>query len=244
MDSLKRMMNYAVAPFRVIADKSQEYCGHLMSEKDKSKKVERIYPIPSYRTQAKVFFQGPTEIIDGIYLGSAFNAASYYKLRQLGVKMVINVTREIRNYYPSDFVYHQYDLFDNNQDRIHQYLDAAYQNITAFRQENPDQKILIHCFMGASRSASILIYYLMKTQKDDDGVYWSFSRAAEFVKNKRKIINPTKRFFADINGFDHDVEELEHEHLGAELYPILEDEQKSEVDDEGEIVDLELTSSS
>ena len=38
--------------------------------------------------------------------GSAYNAASYYDLKEKNIKMILNVTSEISEYYPDDFEYH------------------------------------------------------------------------------------------------------------------------------------------
>jgi atypical dual specificity phosphatase len=124
--------------------------------------VVRLFPRPSVWSQLVVFFKSPTHIIDNIYLGSAFNAASYYKLKKLNIGLVINMTREISMYYPNDFIYKQYDLYDNNRESIKEYLEKALADIYDYQKQNPEKNILIHCFMGASRSATLVAYYLMR----------------------------------------------------------------------------------
>jgi atypical dual specificity phosphatase/dual specificity phosphatase 12 len=47
---------------------------------------------------------------------------------------------------------------------------------------------LVHCYAGISRSASIIISYLMKKYN------WSYEKAYNYVKNKRPIINPNRGF--------------------------------------------------
>jgi len=46
----------------------------------------------------------------------------------------------------------------------------------------------VHCAAGVSRSASIVIAYLMKIN------HWTFENAYSFVKSKRKIIDPNFGF--------------------------------------------------
>ena len=52
--------------------------------------------------------------------------------------------------------------------------------------------------MGSSRSASILIYYIMKTLKKENGDKYNLDEAIEFIKNKRDIINPSKKFISEL----------------------------------------------
>lgn len=52
--------------------------------------------------------------------------------------------------------------------------------------------------MGASRSASIVIYYLMKTQKNPDGSCFTFDNAFQYLREKRCTVNPTFRLTKDL----------------------------------------------
>lgn len=49
-------------------------------------------------------------------------------------------------------------------------------------------KVLVHCYAGISRSATVVIAYLMSTQDK------SFREAYDFVKSKRSEINPNEGF--------------------------------------------------
>ena len=112
--------------------------------------------------------------------------------------MIINVTQEISQYYPDYFTYYQYELYDNNHDNIKEYLGDAYKNIKNF-QENKDGNILVHCFMGASRSASVVLYYLTKEKiNKETGKHFTLQEALIFLKNKRPIVNPTNKLLEDL----------------------------------------------
>lgn len=205
-----------------LADKTSEYIGFYLGynnnddlhsdHDDDIQEFSEILRVESYTDEKSsnrineelglinrytIFFQEPTYVTDNIYLGSAYNAASYDKLKSLNIKLIINVTSEIRNYYPDDFTYIQYNLYDNNKHSIEKYLHDAFINIQEF-QKNKEGNILIHCFMGASRSASLVIYYLMKTMKHDDGKSYTFDDAHNFLKKKRPLVNPTFRFAKDL----------------------------------------------
>ncbi len=179
-------------------DKLNDYNQFLQVEKYVSEENnKRILPEVGLMHEYSVFFGPPTHIIDNIYLGSAFNAASYDALKENNITSILNITREISNYFPEDFQYVRYDLYDNNKHSIKSYLDRAFAAIR-FQQDNVDGNILVHCYMGASRSASVVLYYLMKTKKNDDGEFMSFDEALNFLKSKRSNVNPTFRFTKDL----------------------------------------------
>ena len=52
--------------------------------------------------------------------------------------------------------------------------------------------ILIQCHAGISRSSTMLIAYLMKKNK------WSLSHAFDYVKSKRRMINPNPNFMKQL----------------------------------------------
>jgi protein-tyrosine phosphatase len=182
-------MDTLFACYKVIADKTYDY---IFQQPKLSQPVNRIYKHNTYYdyfyniiNQYYFFFSSPTHIIDNIYLGSAFNAASYQTLKDLNIKHIINVTQEITPYFDNyeEFNYKIYKLYDNNQDDIEKYLDDSYNYII-----NNVDNILVHCYMGSSRSATIVIYYLMKKYS------MTFEESINLVKEKRNIVNLTNKF--------------------------------------------------
>ena len=157
----------------------------------------RIFPPSGYYNEYSTFWSEPTSVVDNIYLGSAYNAASYTSLNKLNIKVILNATIEISNYYPEEFIYLRYKLYDNNKHSIKKYLEKSFNDIQ-YHQQNTKGNILIHCFMGASRSASIVIYYLMRTQKHEDGKPYTFDDAVSYLRNKRITVNPTFRLTKDL----------------------------------------------
>ncbi len=217
---MKRVYNYVSSNTKVLYDKAADYVSqYIKSESDSDSdgddtikdydgvlKIElyqdedkstRIYPPVGYYTEYSSFWSEPTHVVDNIYLGSAYNAASYKTLKNRNIKVIMNATTEISDYYPDDFTYLRYKLYDNNKHSIKKYLEKSYDDIK-YHQEHTPGNILVHCFMGASRSASIVIYYLMRTQKKPDNTYFTFDDAIAFLKEKRIVVNPTFRLTKDL----------------------------------------------
>lgn len=158
----------------------------------------RLFPLSTYREEYGTYFGPATRIIDNIYIGSAHNASDYNTFVENNINMVINVTTEISNYYKDcmEISYFNYPLYDNNEESIGEYLELAYNQILN-HQKTRKGNILVHCFMGASRSASIIIYYLMH-KENKNGKKYTFDEALHFIREKRKIVNPTFRLTKDL----------------------------------------------
>ena len=180
------ILSYLSATYRVVSDKICEYW-----DRKENNTSDRLFDNHSFYDQYKTFFSCPTHIIDNIYLGSAFNAANFSQLSELGIEVIVNVTKEISIHFPNNYIYKQFGLYDNNEENIDKYLGDIYN----FIKEHINKKIFIHCKMGASRSASVVIFYLMKQHK------MSLEDSIDYVKKKRMIINPNCRFVDTLKNY-------------------------------------------
>jgi protein-tyrosine phosphatase len=192
------IINYISSGLKVLVDRTADFLiYYTMSDNDIDEETtktpqpttKRIFTPKSKIDQMQTFFSEPTHIIDNIYLGSAFNASNYNSLKKNNIGFIINMTNEISNYYENEFEYKKYGLYDNNIQPIQQFLNKAYEDILEFQQYNPTNNILVHCFMGASRSASIVAYYIHKKHNKN------INDAIIFMKNKRNVVNPTVLFY-------------------------------------------------
>jgi len=75
-------------------------------------------------------------------------------------------------------------------------IDLAY-NYIDFVVKN-DEKILVHCMVGKSRSVSMVMYYLMRKYRIDS------SEAYKYVKNNRNLASPNESFINQLKNYDHD----------------------------------------
>ena len=92
-------------------------------------------------------------ILDYLYLGSEWNASNLEELRANGITHILNVTREIDNFYPAVFVYKNIREYDEEATDLLKYLDRTYKFIRMVKEEGG--KVLVHCKMGISRSATV-----------------------------------------------------------------------------------------
>ncbi|KPJ06104.1 Protein phosphatase Slingshot [Papilio machaon] len=135
----------------------------------------------------------PTEIFDHVYLGSEWNASNLEELQRNGVRHILNVTREIDNFFPGMFDYLNIRVYDDDKTDLLKHWDNTFKYINKARNEG--SKVLVHCKMGISRSASVVIAYAMKAFN------WNFDKALKHVKAKRNCIKPNTNFLNQLETY-------------------------------------------
>jgi len=92
----------------------------------------------------------------------------------------------------------QYNIILNLQDmshiRIIDHFEDAFKIFDEVKSNN--SIIFVHCMMGKSRSATLVIAYLMKSLNMD------YEDAYKFVKSHRKIIFPNLGFVRQLKEFE------------------------------------------
>ncbi|XP_066465697.1 protein phosphatase Slingshot homolog 1 [Tiliqua scincoides] len=132
----------------------------------------------------------PSLIFDHLYLGSEWNASNLEELQGSGVDYILNVTREIDNFFPGLFAYHNIRVYDEEKTDLLAHWNEAYHFINKAKKNR--SKCLVHCKMGVSRSASTVIAYAMKE------FGWSLEKAYNYVKQKRSIARPNAGFMRQL----------------------------------------------
>ncbi|CRK96813.1 CLUMA_CG009948, isoform B [Clunio marinus] len=135
----------------------------------------------------------PTEIFEHVYLGSEWNASNLEELQRNGVRHILNVTREIDNFFPGMFDYFNVRVYDDEKTDLLKHWDNTFKYISRAKMEG--SKVLVHCKMGISRSASVVIAYAMKAYD------WDFDQAIKHVKEKRNCIKPNKNFVSQLETY-------------------------------------------
>ncbi|KAK3588674.1 hypothetical protein CHS0354_028884 [Potamilus streckersoni] len=136
----------------------------------------------------------PTKIEEYLYLGSEWNASNLEELQQNGVGYILNVSREIDNFFPEVLRYLNVREWDVKEANLLKYWEDTHKFITHARQKS--SKTLVHCKMGISRSASTVIAFLMKEHN------WSRQEAFDYTKARRSIINPNEGFWKQLETYE------------------------------------------
>lgn len=87
-------------------------------------------------------------------------------------------------------------LNDTPEEDISKYFDQTYTFINNFI--NKGENVLVHCRAGVSRSATVVINYIMKKKYENEIVTSNpqqvLNEVVEFVRSKRVFINPNSGF--------------------------------------------------
>ena len=125
------------------------------------------------------------QIIDRLYIGDHRAISNKAILDKHKITHIVNCTSEVPNYFEKKYRYLKLGLNDDLTEILFDLLEPSYRYINSVLSI-PTTNVIIHCYMGKSRSASILIYYLMRKLKI------SYHDALKLVRSKRKIVQPNK----------------------------------------------------
>ncbi|XP_007521373.1 dual specificity protein phosphatase 10 isoform X2 [Erinaceus europaeus] len=140
-----------------------------------------------------------TPILPFLFLGNEQDAQDLDSLQRLNIGYVINVTTHLPLYHYEKglFNYKRLPATDSNKQNLRQYFEEAFEFIEEAHQCG--KGLLIHCQAGVSRSATIVIAYLMKHTR------MTMTDAYKFVKGKRPIISPNLNFMGQLLEFEEDL---------------------------------------
>ncbi|KAM5141500.1 protein phosphatase Slingshot homolog 3 [Mantella aurantiaca] len=135
----------------------------------------------------------PSEIFPYLYLGSEWNASNLEELQKNRVTHILNVTREIDNFFPETFQYLNIRVLDEESTNLLPYWKETHSFISKAKRQ--DTSVLVHCKMGVSRSASTVIAYAMKEYE------WTLEQAMKHVKERRSIVQPNAGFLRQLQTY-------------------------------------------
>ncbi|XP_073053422.1 dual specificity protein phosphatase 1 isoform X2 [Primulina eburnea] len=120
----------------------------------------------------------PSEIEEGIYLGSLGAANDKITLKSLNITHVLTVASSLSPAHPNDFIYKTIP----EEARI------------------TGGGVLVHCFAGRSRSVTVVVAYLMFK----NGM--PLLEALEHVKILRPVASPNLGFMSQLHGFERSLQ--------------------------------------
>lgn len=136
-------------------------------------------------------------IIDNIYLGSCSGCSDFNLLKNKNIHYICNISDNIPNFFEERLEYFNIKIKDNGIDFFTlDELEKSYDFI--IKTQNKKKNILVHCFVGRSRSVTVLIYYLMKKYN------FTIKESIIYLKNKRFYINPSINFISNIQNIIKD----------------------------------------
>lgn len=138
----------------------------------------------------------PSKVEEGLYLGSVGAANNTSALKSLNVTHILTVASSLKPVYPNDFVYKIIKISDREEVQISEYFDECFDFIEEARRVGG---VLVHCFVGKSRSVTIVISYLMRKHG------MTFSEAYKFVKSRRPVAGPNAGFVSQLQNYEKTI---------------------------------------
>ncbi|KAG2379424.1 hypothetical protein C9374_006541 [Naegleria lovaniensis] len=138
-----------------------------------------------------------TKITGQLWLGDIDDAFNDQGLKEHNISHIVTCVKSLEPIYPEKgYQYLNLHLYDEEDQNIVEMFGVSFDFIDNAIKSG--HNVLVHCMKGKSRSASILIAYLMKKNS------WTFEYALNFVKSKRTIVQPNA-------GFERQLLQLEDE---------------------------------
>ncbi|CAD8192376.1 unnamed protein product [Paramecium octaurelia] len=135
-----------------------------------------------------------------LWLGDYTAAEDKPTLDNKGIRTVLTVACQLNIKYNDQNMTHKtYSILDSEQANVAQFFDDSFYQI---KNGLKSGSVLVHCAAGVSRSASIVIAYLMRNKG------WTYSEAISYVKSKRFVICPNSGFQRQLKNFEKQLRQL------------------------------------
>eukprot|EP01116_Phalansterium_solitarium_P012002 TRINITY_DN27928_c0_g1_i1.p2 TRINITY_DN27928_c0_g1~~TRINITY_DN27928_c0_g1_i1.p2 ORF type:complete len:202 (-),score=69.31 TRINITY_DN27928_c0_g1_i1:139-744(-) len=143
-----------------------------------------------------------------VYLGSMRDAHDVEQLKHADIRWVLNMaqlslTARFGGLGVAGMLYRKHDLAitikgicssDKETYDISQHFDECFEFIEQARAKN--ERVLVHCAQGISRSPTVVIAYLMRQNK------WDYFTARRFVRQQRPIVYPNLGFVRQLKEYE------------------------------------------
>ena len=153
----------------------------------------------------------PDRVRDGLFIGSLRSAQNDFVYKELGIKHVVTCGRNLRvNTHGVDHL--EVAVEDVEEQPLLPFLETAIKYIT---EREGKGGVLVHCFAGLSRSATVVLAYLMARHRV------RLDTAIEELISVRPAVHPNPGFVNDLVSFDRqlfgeDARPLDMTNLGKE----------------------------
>ncbi|CAN0886817.1 Dual specificity protein phosphatase 1 [Linum grandiflorum] len=136
----------------------------------------------------------PCLIEEGLFLGSVGAANNKNVLKSNNITHILTVANSIAPVYPNDFVYKVIAVADREETNLRQYFEECINFIDEAKRQGGG--VLVHCFVGRSRSVTIILAYLMKKRG------MTVSQALEHVRSRRPQASPNLGFVLQLREYE------------------------------------------
>ena len=150
-------------------------------------------------------------IDNALYYGNAEQASDRKVINNLKITHIVNVTnmdfkikwnenenenenkKEEKDKQHNEIKYLKLAIHDNEDNKISKYFETANKFINdALMDSDHDNRVLVHCMFGSSRSGTILVQYIMNRNKI------SLFKAYKYIYKCRPCLYPNSSFMDEL----------------------------------------------
>jgi protein-tyrosine phosphatase len=152
-------------------------------------------PLPPGRSG----YGSPSIVIDDfLYHGDLNQASNIGLLNSLGIRHIVSVCDfSLEKSITDKCNVLWINLSDDIGADVKQYFDQTNKFLYECKEKN--EKVLVHCQMGISRSSSIILAYLMKYHHD------TLYKAYNYLLERRRIAVPNYSFFIQLIRYENEL---------------------------------------
>lgn len=140
-----------------------------------------------------------SQVVDRVYLGTYKGSLDKKALLDTGISHIVQAIEVEENPYGSDFVYLNVTVRDVKEQDLEQYFDMVADFIQNALRKSETNKVFLHCGSGISRSAALVIAYLMKYEQKFN---YNFRKAYNYLKKRRIQVKPNKGFKLQLQSYE------------------------------------------
>ncbi|KAI9464422.1 protein-tyrosine phosphatase-like protein [Lactarius psammicola] len=157
---------------------------------------EKQHEMRPDRSAAKHNKRVPSKIAPRLYLTCRSTASDVVQLTSLGITHVLSVLEDAPTF-PSTIPLRRLhvSISDYEDEDILTHLPTTTSFIRGALAESPSNRIMVHCAMGISRSATVVIAYLIATTQ------MTPREALAAVRAKRAIVRPNRGFMSQLHEY-------------------------------------------
>lgn len=136
-------------------------------------------------------------VVEKLYIGGQSASEDSARLHKLGVTLIVQAVVNVVVRFPDQFNYHLVEVIDDPNADLLSRLPAAVSLIHETMQAG--RSVLVFCADGRSRSAAIIIAYLMYVKRQ------SYSSAFALLRLKRDGVRPNFGFTKQLLLFEKEL---------------------------------------
>ncbi|KAL4065958.1 protein-tyrosine phosphatase-like protein [Scleroderma yunnanense] len=143
-----------------------------------------------------------TPITKRLYLSDLFTARTPGNLKRLGITHVVSaIEADVSQHFDKGVVVMHVPIKDTSDTNIAIWFDRVVEFIGKVLDTDKNNKVLVHCAQGISRSAILVCAYLVAT------THMGALEAIAYVQAKRAIVAPNLGFRHQLVSWAHRVEQ-------------------------------------